>query len=346
MATGSASQIVATAASEVKLWDYSKTRRKAKLEHHPGFRHVRFSPDGGTLATTVLGKEPKLIIWDVATWAKRGIFSTGGSYNQSIAFDGPGHKLAYRGPQNTVSVVDVSTDSPRPLYAWRGHEEEEQIVAVAFAPDGKTLASASIDGLVLFWDIPNGQQIERSLNAGNGLSSIAYGPDGKTLAIGYNDGVVKLFDLSTGAERARYVEHKNKINWMAFAPDDRTFVSTTSHHMGPLQLCQLWPWDALRKQLLPPRTLEGFTRGVTCVAFHPDGRTLATASGGATLKLWNVDTGKEFFALKGHKDVVWGVDFSPDGTMLASASSDGTVRIWHAERDDSLLRRDKTRALP
>lgn len=65
-----------------------------------------------------------------------------------------------------------------------------------------------------------------------------------------------------------------------------------------------------------------------CVAYSPDGTTLAAGNVRGDLKLWDVATGREKAVLRGHKGSVWRAAFSPDGKILASASYDGTVGLW------------------
>ncbi|MEH2449756.1 MAG: AAA-like domain-containing protein, partial [Nostoc sp.] len=77
--------------------------------------------------------------------------------------------------------------------------------------------------------------------------------------------------------------------------------------------------------------LEGHSDFVNSVVFSPDGKTLASASGDKTIKLWNLDTGKEITTLKGHSDFVYSVVFSPDGKTLASASRDKTIKLWNLD---------------
>jgi len=75
------------------------------------------------------------------------------------------------------------------------------------------------------------------------------------------------------------------------------------------------------------------------VSFSPDGKTLASGFWDKTIRLWDVETGKEKSLLSGHTDYVWSVCFSPDGKTLASGSWDKTIRLWDVEtgKEKSLL---------
>ena len=76
------------------------------------------------------------------------------------------------------------------------------------------------------------------------------------------------------------------------------------------------------------RTLDGHNGAVFELAFRPDGKVLASASGDRTVKLWNVATGERLDTLKESPKELYTLAFSPDGTRLAAAGVDNRIRVW------------------
>jgi WD40 repeat protein len=93
--------------------------------------------------------------------------------------------------------------------------------------------------------------------------------------------------------------------------------------------------------------LKGHRERIYALAFHPDGKLLASGANDNTIRLWDLESGIERLELRGHENYVHGLSFSPDGSTLASASGDNTVRLWStltmrerkARADDALSAR-------
>jgi RNA polymerase sigma factor (sigma-70 family) len=92
------------------------------------------------------------------------------------------------------------------------------------------------------------------------------------------------------------------------------------------------------KQVGDIRTLEGHTAPVERVAFSADGRRVLSSSMDGTVRLWDVETGKEIRRMVGHEDRVTCATFTPDGTQILSCSWDGTMRFWDVETGKELKR--------
>ena len=78
-------------------------------------------------------------------------------------------------------------------------------------------------------------------------------------------------------------------------------------------------------------TLTGHQKWVCSVAWNNNQKILASGSEDETIKLWEVDTGREILTIRGHSGYVNSVAFSPDGKILASGSDDKTIRIWEVQ---------------
>ncbi|MBM4046816.1 MAG: hypothetical protein FJ279_17045 [Planctomycetes bacterium] len=101
-------------------------------------------------------------------------------------------------------------------------------------------------------------------------------------------------------------------------------------------LLRLIQWNAERGRRHPTLTLKGHDKAVSCVAFSPDGKLLASGAWDGTVRFWDPETGAEKMTLRGHRGAVNSIAFAPDGRSLASGAglrteSDNTVRLWDVE---------------
>jgi len=220
---------------------------------------------------------------------------------------------------------------PLPLARTVGHYSQYSLVAVAFSPDSRLLASCRPDTAITLWDVATGNEVKTLDGETVGVASMAFSPDGRFLAStgGKNaPNTIKLFDI-TGGGKSRVVAgpqssnaiQEARVTSVAFSPNGSILAFGNMDHT-----IELWDVSTGAEQ----RRLVGHYDWVTSVAFSHDGRMLASASGDHTVKLWDVATGNQVRTLgENHPNTrSHSVAFSPDGRLLASATSDSTIELW------------------
>jgi WD40 repeat protein len=99
------------------------------------------------------------------------------------------------------------------------------VYAVAFSPDGRTLATASEDNTVRLVAVADGRERARIIH-GDAVYAVAFSPDGRTLATASGDKTARLVAVADGRERAR-ITHDDAVYAVAFSPDGRTLATAS-----------------------------------------------------------------------------------------------------------------------
>jgi WD40 repeat protein len=279
-------------------------------------RRLAFSPDGKTMAT-VSGN--LMHFWDVTT-GKALTAEEGHTWGVAgVACSPDGKRVVTAGGDGTVRVWDAAT--ARELHRYRHNREGSACVAIS--PDGRTLAAGS-HNLVVRWELATGKALP-PLPAGEGwIQCLAFSPDGKLLAGGGIDPLVRFWDPRTGEESKRSLTVPDHVRGLPFSPDGGTLAVVAG--VGDSVLL------ADVNGLLPERWLKGPKRDLFCVAFSPDGRTVAAGNNEGIVCVWETCTGQELYHFQAHQNLVHEVALSPDGLILASGGQEdeGLVHLWDA----------------
>jgi hypothetical protein len=292
---------------------------------------VAFSPGGRTLLTANWSgyQRRRVTLWDALTGQEQTRLAEGSSDPLvCAAFHPDGQAVVTGHYRGTVSQRDIGTGEVRASFVARSPVE-----ALALAPDGSLIGLSHYRGLSL-WEAAGGQLLHDLRGGLTDISALAFAPDRLTLAGGNREGTFKLWEVATGRERAAFSRPSGVVSDLAFSPDGRTLAAGVEPPFGPEAAGPSPPrevllWDVHRGRVRA--TLPGHPTGTRCLAFAPDGRTLATGGYDHTVKLWDLPTGQERVTLEWHRGPVCSVAFAPDGQTLATGSHDGTVKLWPCE---------------
>ncbi|MGD0024331.1 MAG: WD40 repeat domain-containing protein, partial [Xanthobacteraceae bacterium] len=193
-------------------------------------------------------------------------------------------------------------DSGQPLLSL---SNSGPVSALAFAPNARMIASASVDKSVNIWNADGGKLLV-TLHDSDAVSSVAFLPNGKRIVSGSLNGAILIRDAGTGERTIRSLKPDVTYAWevlpavssIAVSPDGTRIASGSAD--GSVKV-----WNGVNGELL--RDLRAHSDAVTSVAFAPDGKTIVSGSKDGAVRIWDADTGKALAKLTDHPGQVFSV---------------------------------------
>jgi WD40 repeat protein len=288
-----------------KAWHPERLTSLRRLGHWSyDMGPLAFSPDGRWLAATG-GDDATIRIWNLA--------------NRTCNFLLGGRKV----PPSPQGIINV----------------REGVSALAFSPDGKTLFSGHDQRTIRSWDTASWEEIAlTSLRSGEDVDCLALSPDGNFLASGTSKSATvtllnpRTLDVTSTTEGQNAL---SSVSDLAFSPDGRILAAASSDTTVAL-------WNITTKQ--PPVVCRGHTHRVRCVAFSPDGKSLASGAESymeSSVIIWEVATGKRLATLPGQAGGVSCLRYSCCGKYLLAANGGngypGYLKVWSTQSFQLLL---------
>jgi len=337
----------------MRIWDPESGRELQRFAGHQGpVLSVAFSGDGRTVVTG--GGDNSARLWRVQ--AERVIVADREAV-RDLAFLPDGSALLSAGSEAAVRLWDSTGSETGTI------EQKAGIVDLAIAPDRATLATADAEGTVRLWnladpkvtatietpvaqakqeatDAPQKKPEEKSEDTADDEPgeppqvSVAFSTDGSKLLVGGRDNHVRVYDAND-ARLLQDLTSTSPVTGVAFAPDGATIAVAGDADENNAGLYRFG-----LEQLI-----TGHEGAVESIGFAPDGNLLSGGADG-TVRLWNMQEGRELRRYVGSEQAISRVAVLGDGSRFAAGGRDGVVRVWKAVPEPPEKEQEQAKAEP
>lgn len=214
----------ASLAGRVLIWDVASRSEIARLKFPGGLFQILFSPKGDLLeASSTLGTA---WLWNAASGAEASTIQT----SAQVVFDPDGDLVLAATSDNAAHLLETDGTELKKLV---GHEG--RITGAAFSPDGKLVATASLDHTARIWTVKDGSTVAILRGHRDELTAVAFSSNGQSLLTASRDGTARIWSVLDGKERVVLRGHTGATTSAQFSPNG-LYVLTASTQDGTARL--------------------------------------------------------------------------------------------------------------
>jgi WD40 repeat protein len=306
----------------LRLWNTTSRQMVAEFPLDDTCMGLAFSQDGRKLVTSTY--RGHITVWRVPDGAKLASYpceqaavaaSTGFAATPDLSL------AAYGFAGGRIRVIDLRDGKE----LWTAEASKQIITALAFSPDGKTLASAAgfAESDIRLWDVSTGKEIGRLEGHKSWVGSLVFWPDGKKLASSSADQTIRTWDIASRKCLDVLRGHRLEVWRLALLPDNKTLVSGSKDGV----VCV---WDTSVTH--PRRESITWQAKIRDWRFAPDSRSVLTLDYELGVTRWS---GSDFQEKEPLLDIGTNYTrshFSLDARFLALGSTNGTISVWDLSR--------------
>ena len=234
-----------------------------------------------------------------------------------------------RTAQQSAEDFQKQTDAGWQAAKKSAADSEQAIRALAFSPDGRTLATAGDDQLVHTWSAASGAAFETWRGHTGAVATVAFIRGGRLASAG--DQRALLWDVSpewtlertigTGDMTSPIID---RVNALDFSPDGRLLASGSGE---PTRSSEIKLWKVADGSLAQ-EFKNTHSDTVLALDFSADGKYLASGGADKFARVIDLTSGKLVKSFEGHTHHVLGVSWKRDGRTLASSGADNVIKVW------------------